>query len=75
MMLVVGKGRLEPDAIPELLSARDRTRLPAPAPAHGLTLESVYYTHGWAGRYSHPLHHGLLCGAPGSEYLEECKVG
>ena len=71
LLLVVGRGRIEPDELPGLLATRDRTMLPAPAPAHGLTLENVFYSHGWDGRYDHPLHRGLLCGAPGAD---ECLV-
>jgi tRNA pseudouridine38-40 synthase len=39
----VGDGRLAPDAGPEILAARDRTRAGQRAPAHGLTLERVVY--------------------------------
>jgi tRNA pseudouridine38-40 synthase len=39
----VGDGRLAPDAVPEILAARDRTRAGQMAPAHGLTLERVVY--------------------------------
>ena len=67
LLIAIGHGKLGPDEVPALIEARDRTRLPGPAPAHGLTLESVYYEHGWGGKYSHPLHLGMLCGAPGSE--------
>jgi tRNA pseudouridine38-40 synthase len=39
----VGDGRLEPDAVHEILVARDRGHTPQMAPAHGLTLERVVY--------------------------------
>ena len=58
MLVAIGSHRIGPDDVPRLISARDRTLLPGPAPAHGLTLESVYYEQGWGGRYAHPLHVG-----------------
>ena len=69
LLLVVGKGKLDPDTIPARLASRARDGMPAPAAARGLTLENVYYAHGWGGKYDHPLHRGMLCGAPGSELL------
>ena len=39
----VGDGRLDPDAVLEILAARDRARAGQMAPAHGLTLERVVY--------------------------------
>jgi tRNA pseudouridine38-40 synthase len=39
----VGEGKLEPAEVAELLRARDRSRTPNMAPAHGLTLERVVY--------------------------------
>jgi tRNA pseudouridine38-40 synthase len=39
----VGDGRVAPDAVPEILAARDRTRAGQMAPPHGLTLERVVY--------------------------------
>jgi tRNA pseudouridine38-40 synthase len=42
-LVAVGDGRLEPDAVPEILVARDRGRTAPMAPAHGLTLERVVY--------------------------------
>ena len=41
----VGAGRIAPDAIPGILSSRDRTRAGQTAPAHGLTLVEVFYDH------------------------------
>ena len=38
-LVVVGAGRLEPDTVVSILAARDRSRSPQMAPAHGLTLE------------------------------------
>jgi tRNA pseudouridine38-40 synthase len=42
-LVVVGAGRLEPDAMASILAARDRSSSPQMAPAHGLTLERVVY--------------------------------
>ena len=39
----VGDGKEDPDAVPEILAARDRQRAGQLAPAHGLTLERVVY--------------------------------
>jgi tRNA pseudouridine38-40 synthase len=39
----VGDGRLDPAEVAEILRARDRSRTPNMAPAHGLTLERVVY--------------------------------
>jgi tRNA pseudouridine38-40 synthase len=43
----VGKGRLDPDALPSILEARDRRRAGLTAPAHGLYLEEVWYQARW----------------------------
>ena len=43
-LAAVGLGRIGPDEIPKILAAHDRSRLPAPAPAHGLTLERVWWS-------------------------------
>lgn len=56
LILAVGSHRHSPNDVPGLLGARARAALPAPAPAHGLTLESVFYDVGWGGAYQHPLH-------------------
>jgi tRNA pseudouridine38-40 synthase len=45
-LVVVGAGRLEPDAVVSIIDARDRSRSPQMAPAHGLTLERVVYGRG-----------------------------
>jgi tRNA pseudouridine38-40 synthase len=42
----VGEGRLDADAVPGILAARDRGRAGQMAPAHGLTLERVVYGRG-----------------------------
>ncbi|GAX89291.1 tRNA pseudouridine(38-40) synthase TruA [Effusibacillus lacus] len=39
----VGRGRIEPEEIPEILAAKDRTKAGVTAPAHGLTLFEVIY--------------------------------
>jgi tRNA pseudouridine38-40 synthase len=39
----VGRGRIEPDDIPAIIEARDRSRAGKMAPARGLTLERVSY--------------------------------
>ena len=49
-LVVVGAGRLEPDGVVSILAARDRSRSPQMAPAHGLTLERVVY-----GRRGEPI--------------------
>ena len=61
LLLAVGTHRIDVLDVPALLATRDRDQLPAPAPAHGLTLESVFYETGWDGRYNHPLHPAKLC--------------
>jgi tRNA pseudouridine38-40 synthase len=42
-LVAVGEGRLEADAMLEILAARDRGTAGRPAPARGLSLESVSY--------------------------------
>ncbi|MBI4261704.1 MAG: tRNA pseudouridine(38-40) synthase TruA [Actinobacteria bacterium] len=42
-LVAVGEGRIEPDAIPGILAARDRAAAGPVAPPHGLTLERVAY--------------------------------
>lgn len=42
-LVSVGDGRLDADAVHEILEARNRRRTPQMAPAHGLTLERVLY--------------------------------
>jgi tRNA pseudouridine38-40 synthase len=42
-LLAVGEGRMEPDAMPGVLAARDRGAAGGVAPPHGLTLERVVY--------------------------------
>jgi tRNA pseudouridine38-40 synthase len=49
-LVVVGAGRLEPKAVVSIIAARDRSRTPQMAPAHGLTLERVVY-----GRRGEPI--------------------
>ena len=43
-LLAIGAGRFEPEVIPEILrtGVKDSNRM-YPAPAHGLTLQTVYY--------------------------------
>lgn len=45
VLLHVGRGKLAPGSIPDLLEKRDRSAMGAikTAPAHGLTLETVFY--------------------------------
>jgi tRNA pseudouridine38-40 synthase len=45
-LVAVGEGRLDSDAVREILLARDRSRTPPMASAHGLTLERVMYGRG-----------------------------
>jgi tRNA pseudouridine38-40 synthase len=42
-LVAVGEGSIDPDAIPGILAARDRSVARQIAPAHGLTLERVVY--------------------------------
>jgi len=42
-LVAVGDGRLGPGSVQEILTARDRSRTPQMAPAHGLTLERVVF--------------------------------
>ncbi|MBM3468130.1 MAG: tRNA pseudouridine(38-40) synthase TruA [Alphaproteobacteria bacterium] len=43
---LVGEGRLEPDAIPSILEARDRTASGPTAPSQGLYLKNISYKEG-----------------------------
>lgn len=56
LLIEVGKGLISASDVPRLIESRDRHGLPGPAPAHGLTLEDVYYAVGWDEAYKHPLH-------------------
>ena len=60
LLFEVGDGRREVADVPGLLARRSRIGLPKPAPACGLTLESVYYNVGWGGAFSHPLHTDMV---------------
>ena len=62
LLVHVGDHSIEPTDVPALIASRDRSRLPSPAPPHGLTLEAVYYDVGWEGAYSHELHSGDMDG-------------
>jgi tRNA pseudouridine38-40 synthase len=42
-LVAVGDGRIEPDRVPAILAARDRSTAAQMAPPHGLTLERVEY--------------------------------
>jgi tRNA pseudouridine38-40 synthase len=42
-MLDVGRGRIQPEAIPAILAARNRSAAGPTAPARGLFLHSVEY--------------------------------
>jgi tRNA pseudouridine38-40 synthase len=42
-LVAVGEGRIDPNQIPAILAARDRSTARHMAPAHGLTLERVIY--------------------------------
>lgn len=48
-LIQVGRGRLEPDAVAEILAAKDRKYAGPTAPAEGLYLVSVKYPDGWRG--------------------------
>ena len=43
ILLVVGRGKLSTKEFSEILKAKDRTKAPATAPAHGLFLKEVIY--------------------------------
>jgi len=45
-LLEVGRGRMNPDAMPAILASRDRRRAGPTAPPKGLTLEKVHYAAG-----------------------------
>jgi tRNA pseudouridine38-40 synthase len=47
-LMAVGSGTVDPDAIPAILSAKDRARARQLAPPRGLTLERVVYGRGGA---------------------------
>jgi len=64
LLLYVGMGRIAPSEVPTILASRNRQQLPPPAPAHGLTLESVFYNAGWGGKYQHPMHTETVCEPP-----------
>jgi len=42
-LIDVGKGKIKPDSIPDILASGDRVQAGHTAPPHGLTLEKVYY--------------------------------
>lgn len=42
-ILAVGLGKIEPEAIPEIINSKNRTRAGKTLPAHGLYLVEVYY--------------------------------
>ena len=43
LLVAVGEGKVDPDAVPTILGARDRAAARQIAPPHGLTLERVVY--------------------------------
>jgi tRNA pseudouridine38-40 synthase len=47
-LLAIGESRLSPDAVPEIIAARDRGAAGPVAPPHGLCLVSVEYDSGWS---------------------------
>lgn len=42
-LVYVGSGKISLDAVPKILESRDRTQAGVTAPAHGLTLQEVFY--------------------------------
>jgi len=60
LLFEVGRGARGAPEVSDLLARRSRVLLPKPAPAHGLTLEQVFYRTGWGGRYDHPLHTDMV---------------
>lgn len=47
VLVQVGRGRAAPGWVAEVLASRERSRAPAVAPPHGLTLEHVRYADGY----------------------------
>ena len=47
-ILEVGSGKIDPEAIPEIIDSLDRKRAGRTLPSRGLTLEEVYYDWEWA---------------------------
>lgn len=43
LLVACGKGKIEPEAIPELITAKDRKKSPPTAPAQGLTMSQIWY--------------------------------
>lgn len=58
-LLWVGKGKLRPEEIPEILAARDRTRAGHNVPAHGLYFVQAGYRE-WAAEASESVARGRL---------------
>ncbi|MBR5734111.1 MAG: tRNA pseudouridine(38-40) synthase TruA, partial [Desulfovibrionaceae bacterium] len=46
LLVAVGRGKIGPQDVPQLLQSRDRRHLGATAPAKGLTLAAVDYLDG-----------------------------
>ncbi|MGI6657295.1 MAG: tRNA pseudouridine(38-40) synthase TruA [Desulfobulbus sp.] len=44
-LIAIGQGKIEPEKLPAILAARNRTAAGPTAPAHGLFLERIYYPH------------------------------
>lgn len=42
-LVTVGRGKMEPERIPEILAAKHRPQAGVTAPAHGLTLKEIYF--------------------------------
>ncbi len=43
LIVAAGKGKIDPDSVPEILAARDRRKAPVTAPPQGLTLSKIWY--------------------------------
>lgn len=55
LLMHVGAGGCHARSVPALIATRNRLLLPPPAPAHGLTLESVFFDDGsWGGAFRAP---------------------
>lgn len=44
LLVDIGLGRIQPDSVPDLLSAKDRRKIGKTAPPQGLVLEEIFFT-------------------------------
>ena len=43
LLVACGKGKIAPQAIPELINTKDRKKSPPTAPPQGLTMSKIWY--------------------------------